>query len=265
MGRPWRHGRSQVRVKRCGKSAPACGVTRTDRQTPSGARSSRGIGRPVRHGSPWRPRVDRIRWMATGRRERSRRPQNPAYRPTHHRTTRMWLSRRTLAVTSAHDSKRVREEYSRRRANLSKLWHSVSLLREPAISRMELPVAMSMDEKWPPARLIPVTGMKDGSKEQEDRASSAVLAVCRWLTRFVESVVRRPGCKSGAERKSGDVHTAQVRLDGKAIQPDGIIWITHGTKRPWVTLVEVKTGDAKLDPDQLASTTSWRRIRAMTL
>ena len=33
--------RAQVRVKRCGKSAPATGVTRPARQTPSGARPNR--------------------------------------------------------------------------------------------------------------------------------------------------------------------------------------------------------------------------------
>ena len=38
----------QARVKRCGKSAPAFGATRTARQTPPGARSSRRHGRPVR-------------------------------------------------------------------------------------------------------------------------------------------------------------------------------------------------------------------------
>ena len=34
-------GRAQVRVKRCGKSAPAAGATRLARQTPSGARPNR--------------------------------------------------------------------------------------------------------------------------------------------------------------------------------------------------------------------------------
>src|SRR4051794_10706287 len=58
--RPGRPGRSvQVRVKRCGKSAPAPGVTRAARQTPLGARPN--VGRLARPMSPGRPQ----RWMVT--------------------------------------------------------------------------------------------------------------------------------------------------------------------------------------------------------
>ena len=62
--------RPQVRVKRCGKSAPACGVTRTDRQTPSGARSSRGTGGPPAAAAAMsrrHPRVDRTDGWPPGR------------------------------------------------------------------------------------------------------------------------------------------------------------------------------------------------------
>jgi hypothetical protein len=60
--------RAQARVKRCGKSAPASGVTPAARQPPPGARSS--VGRPARSvaseatpatQSPGRPH----RWMVT--------------------------------------------------------------------------------------------------------------------------------------------------------------------------------------------------------
>ena len=55
---------AQARVKRCGKSAPAPGVTRVARQTPSGARSDRGRaarpqtppGRPLESAGNRRPR-----------------------------------------------------------------------------------------------------------------------------------------------------------------------------------------------------------------
>jgi hypothetical protein len=50
---------AQARVKRCGKSAPASGVTPAARQPPPGARPS--VGRPARPLSPGRPQ----RWMAT--------------------------------------------------------------------------------------------------------------------------------------------------------------------------------------------------------
>ena len=60
MSRRERSRRQQVRVKRCGKSAPACGATCTARQTPSGARSSRGHESPARRcTSNGNPRVDR--------------------------------------------------------------------------------------------------------------------------------------------------------------------------------------------------------------
>jgi hypothetical protein len=60
MDRSCSHDRSQVRVKRCGKSAPACEATRTARQTPPGARSSRGMGCPPVRGDTDNPRVGRI-------------------------------------------------------------------------------------------------------------------------------------------------------------------------------------------------------------
>jgi hypothetical protein len=58
-------GGAQVRVKRCGKSAPATGVTRPARQTPPGARSNRGTDGPsgVPSGTP--PPGGPLRWMAT--------------------------------------------------------------------------------------------------------------------------------------------------------------------------------------------------------
>ena len=71
--------RAQARVKRCGKSAPGAGVTRLARQTPPGARPSRGHGGPPPHEgqSPGRP----LRWMAIHGPPGP--GQNPAYRPTH--------------------------------------------------------------------------------------------------------------------------------------------------------------------------------------
>ena len=48
--RRWRRQSHRQGVKRCGKSAPASGVTRVARQTPPGARPDRG--RTARPGSP---------------------------------------------------------------------------------------------------------------------------------------------------------------------------------------------------------------------
>ena len=62
--------RAQVRVKRCGKSAPASGVTSMARQTPPGARPNVGDERPVRQ-SPGTdtPLVGRIDGWSPRRRE----------------------------------------------------------------------------------------------------------------------------------------------------------------------------------------------------
>jgi hypothetical protein len=69
-----RSGPAQVRVKRCGKSAPAPGVTRAARQTPPGARPDRGrTARPqTPPGRPLEPAGNRRpRGMAAGERRGS--------------------------------------------------------------------------------------------------------------------------------------------------------------------------------------------------
>ncbi len=74
-------GSAQVRVKRCGKSAPANGVTRSARQTPPGARSNRGTDGPSGAPSGVPPPGGPLRWMTT--QPSSEGGQNPAYRPAH--------------------------------------------------------------------------------------------------------------------------------------------------------------------------------------
>ncbi len=58
--------RSQVRVKRCGKSAPAYGAIRPAWSTPPGARSSRGFGLLARDALASQPSGRSLRWMVTG-------------------------------------------------------------------------------------------------------------------------------------------------------------------------------------------------------
>ena len=74
-------GSAQVRVKRCGKSAPATGVTRSARQTPPGARSNRGTDGPSGTPPGVPPPGGPLRWMATQPPQGG--GQNPAYRPAH--------------------------------------------------------------------------------------------------------------------------------------------------------------------------------------
>jgi hypothetical protein len=82
-----RSGPAQVRVKRCGKSAPASGATRAARQTPSGARPRRGrAARPqTPPGRPLEPAGNRRpRGMAATDGSAEPSVQNPAYAPTRH-------------------------------------------------------------------------------------------------------------------------------------------------------------------------------------
>jgi hypothetical protein len=84
-----RSGPAQGRVKRCGKSAPAPGATRVARQTPPGARPRRGrTARPqTPPGRPLEPAGNRRpRGMAATDGSAEPSGQNPAYRPTRHRT-----------------------------------------------------------------------------------------------------------------------------------------------------------------------------------
>jgi hypothetical protein len=66
---------AQARVKRCGKSAPAAGVTRSARQTPPGARPSRGDGLPVPPDKPGEPPGRPQRWMITPSGDRRTEPR----------------------------------------------------------------------------------------------------------------------------------------------------------------------------------------------
>jgi len=103
-------------------------------------------------------------------------------------------------------------------------------------------------EKWESARLLPATGIR-GKEEQEKRATSALLAVMKAVPDFGLALV------AGTKAPKGKIHTyTEIRLqDGnrKTHIPDGAIVVERGNKR-WSCLVEVKTGRASLDPDQVA-------------
>ena len=100
---------------------------------------------------------------------------------------------------------------------------------------------------WTPARLIPTAGIR-GQKEQEQRATAALLSVMGAVPSFCQAVLRdlRP--------PKGRIETfCEVRLkdDAKAVHiPDGAIIITRG-KKTWSCLVEVKTGGTPIDESQV--------------
>lgn len=105
--------------------------------------------------------------------------------------------------------------------------------------------------KWQEARLIPVSGISS-DKEAEQRATSALLAVISVVRPFSKSLLGPYGA-SKADRATVECYVEPSFKDaaGKSIRPDGLIRVSHGSKAPWVALVEVKTGTTALSAEQL--------------
>jgi hypothetical protein len=103
------------------------------------------------------------------------------------------------------------------------------------------------DEKWNPARLIPTSGIK-GAKEQETRATSALLSVMESVPEFGKSLLKRVGAPAGKIHCFVEV---PFKLpNGVVVRPDGAITVS-GRGKEWTALVEVKTDRSKLGREQL--------------
>lgn len=108
---------------------------------------------------------------------------------------------------------------------------------------------MAGEIPWPRARLIPVSGI-GSQREAETRATSAVLAVL-GAVRDLSNALFGPLGAPRATRATVETFTEPLlKYDGKKVRPDGAIRITYG-KKTWTALVEVKTGDGRLDADQI--------------
>ncbi len=105
---------------------------------------------------------------------------------------------------------------------------------------------MIVDEKWPVARLIPITSAS-GVEAQERNAASALLAVMANVTEFGRAILKPLGAHAGRIQTFVEV---PFELDGKKIRPDGLITVTHGSKT-WTALVETKVGSSALEPAQM--------------
>jgi hypothetical protein len=105
----------------------------------------------------------------------------------------------------------------------------------------------SIEADWHPARLIPVIGIK-GQKEQERRAASVLLAVMGAVPEFAFALLGPLGAPRGRIRPYAEVQFRDV--DRKLSTPDGALVVERGQKR-WTALVEVKTGGAELQPEQV--------------
>lgn len=120
-----------------------------------------------------------------------------------------------------------------------------------------VPTDATTEPTWTRARLIPVSGI-GSEKEAETRAASAVLAVFS-VVRDLSLALFAPMGASRAGKATVETYTEpQFSLGGKKIRPDGLVRISYG-KAEWTALVEFKTGDAKLDPEQI--NTYWELAR----
>lgn len=102
---------------------------------------------------------------------------------------------------------------------------------------------------WQRARIIPVSGI-GSQKEAEARATSALLAVVEAV-RDLSVALLSPAGASRAQKAQVRCYTEVSFKVGKStVRPDGLIQVKWG-KSTWTALVEVKTGTAGLNVDQV--------------
>jgi hypothetical protein len=111
-------------------------------------------------------------------------------------------------------------------------------------------------EKWMPARLIPVAGIR-GQEEQEIRAASSLLAVMGAVDEFGRELLRDVGAPSG--RISTFTEVPLDNAAGKTLRPDGAVVVERG-KSLWRCLVEVKTGNVPLHAEQVSTYLDLARL-----
>ena len=105
---------------------------------------------------------------------------------------------------------------------------------------------MIRDERWPVARLIPLsTGT--GVEAKERHAASALLAVLSAVNEFGRSLLKPLGAPAGKIEAFVEV---PFKLDGKSIRPDGLIGVSRAGKT-WWALVECKIADQPLSAAQM--------------
>jgi hypothetical protein len=103
------------------------------------------------------------------------------------------------------------------------------------------------EEAWRRARLIPTTGI-GGQDEQEQRATSSLLAVMGAVPQFGRAVLDHVGAPGGRIQTFTEIRF--VDEDTKLSIPDGAVVVERGKAR-WVCLVEVKTAGVDLRTDQV--------------
>src|ERR1700741_5177013 len=105
---------------------------------------------------------------------------------------------------------------------------------------------MIKDDLWPVARLIPISSAS-GIEAQERRAASALLAVISSVNEYGRALLKPLGAPAGKIETFIEI---PLKIDGRSVRPDGIITVSRGSKS-WGCIVEVKTQDAQLEPEQV--------------
>ena len=105
----------------------------------------------------------------------------------------------------------------------------------------------SQRDLWRPARLLPTVGIR-GQEDQEQRATSSLLAVMGAVPDFGHALLGNLGAPGGRISTYTELNFADA--DGRKHRPDGGIVVERG-KTSWSCLVEVKTGSADLQADQI--------------
>ena len=108
-------------------------------------------------------------------------------------------------------------------------------------------VPLLRDERWPVARLIPLT-TSTGVEAKERNAASALLAVLAHVDEFGRALLKPLGAPAG--KIEAFVETQIKAESGKPIRPDGLIGVTRAG-RTWWALVECKIGDQPLTSEQM--------------
>lgn len=108
-----------------------------------------------------------------------------------------------------------------------------------------------MEIQAQPARLIPVAGIS-GNRDAEARAASALLAVLSIVRPFSRALLAPLGAPRAARASVEAFTEVSFEMpDGRTVRPDGLVRVSFGSGSAFVALVEVKTGDARLDIDQI--------------
>ena len=105
---------------------------------------------------------------------------------------------------------------------------------------------MLKDEKWPVARLIPITS-ETGVSAKERNAASALLAVMTAVDEFGRALLKPLGVPAGRIEAFVEI---PFKLDGKDFRPDGLILVARG-KRHWSAMLEVKVAGNQLERKQM--------------